>query len=614
MPVTIETVSIPNIAWDTAADIYFPPNFDEKRKYPGVVSAHPIGSCKEQTSGNVYGKAMAETGFVVFAFDASFQGASGGEPRFVENPEFRVSDFRYVVDYIQTLQYVDPERIGVLGVCGGGGYAFNAAMTDYRLKCCVGITPVNFGRLVRESFGNFDPVGSLEKMAKQRTLEAQGADRFVMNYLPPTVAEAKKMTTDPDVLEATEYYKTDRGKAPCGATSGLFSFNSAAVAWDAFNHAEVLMTRPFIAIVGAIPGGFGAYRDAHEIHGRAGSKEKHISVLPNVSHYMLYDEPKAVKAALDQNWAFVRGSITCPYFTTEFKRDGQGEDAAVKQVAAAGAIALFNRFRLREEACKARPDLDEDSNIRHYTLTWVGPNFVFWILRPRDGDQWSGCTMTRLMGADCTDEYGVRQLVDWINRVKDSPVNDISTSRWTPEGKGGICFALSGSLEIKTDILRHLPALVYSEKASKEVGGNDSPAITSLYLNNGEFELYSEKVDRQPDASSLRLRWQELKFSIKEKYVKSFLNGNYEMDKAIRKMKRQSFTVEQMEAFKTTMRAIQDFVQQRGLSPVLRTNYFRSAFQTPADDRIRITIDTNVASLPSSRQLSDRRCTWIKES
>ncbi|KAJ5605712.1 hypothetical protein N7510_008493 [Penicillium lagena] len=309
MSETIKTVSIPNIAWDTAANIHFPPNFDEKKKYPAIVSAHPIGSCKEQTSGNVYGKAVAEVGFVVVAFDASFQGASGGEPRYVENPEFRVSDFRYVVDYIQTLPYVDPERIGVLGICGGGGYAFNAAMTDYRLKCCVGITPVNFGRLSREGFGNFDPAGSLEKMAKQRTLEAQGADRFVMNYLPSTVAEAKKMTTDPDVVQATDYYKTDRGKAPCGATSGLFSFNSAALAWDAFNHAEVLMTRPFIAVVGDIPGSFGAYRDAHEIHGRAGSKEKSIVVVPGVSHYMLYDEPKAVKSALDQVLPFLKNHL-----------------------------------------------------------------------------------------------------------------------------------------------------------------------------------------------------------------------------------------------------------------------------------------------------------------
>lgn len=303
---TTKTVKIPNIAWETAADIYLPLNFDQKKKYPAVVSAHPIGSCKEQTSGNIYGQAMVEAGFVVVTFDASFQGASGGEPRFIEDPEFRVSDFRFVVDYIQALPYVDADRIGVLGICGGGGYAINAAMTEYRLKCCVGITPVNFGRLSREAFGNFDPVGSLSKMAKQRTLEAQGGERLVVNLLPSTVDEAKKSTTDVDVVQATEYYKTSRGQAPNGCTSGLFSFNSAALAWDAFNHAEVLMTNPLMVVVGDKPGSFGAYRDGQEIHGRAGSKEKQIVVLPGISHYMLYDKPEAVKPALDQVLPFLK--------------------------------------------------------------------------------------------------------------------------------------------------------------------------------------------------------------------------------------------------------------------------------------------------------------------
>ncbi|KAL7938261.1 alpha/beta-hydrolase [Trichoderma chlorosporum] len=310
MTTTIKTISIPNIAWEMAADVHFPPDFDEAKKYPVVVSAHPIGSCKEQTSGNVYGRALAEAGFVVVAFDASFQGASGGEPRFVENPEFRVSDFRYVVDYVQRLPYVDPERIGVLGICGGGGYAINATMTDYRFKCCVAITPANYGRLSRNGFAHFEPAQALEKMAKQRTLEALGSDRNVIDFLPPTIEDAETMTMDVsmdvDVVEAAEYYKTSRGMAPNGATSSLFSFNSAALTWDAFNHANVLLTRPFMVIVGDIPGSFGALLDAHEIYGAAGSEEKHLVILPAVSHYMLYDQPEAVGPALEKAVPFLQ--------------------------------------------------------------------------------------------------------------------------------------------------------------------------------------------------------------------------------------------------------------------------------------------------------------------
>lgn len=191
-------------------------------------------------------------------------------------------------------------------------------------------------------------------------------------------------------------------------------------------------------------------------------------------------------------------------------------------------------------------------------------------------------------------------------------------------------------LEVKTVILRHLPALVYSEQAAKELDGSDSPAITSLYFDNKQFQLYSEKVDRQSEASSLRLRWygqlssrpeifveqktvdpkggsKELKFSIKDKYVKSFVDGDYKMDKAIQKMKRQSLMPEQIETFKTTVTAIQKLAKEKSLSPVLRANYTRTAFQKPADDRIRVAIDTNVAFIREDTLDRDRPCRDPKE-
>nr|WP_308813440.1 alpha/beta hydrolase [Cupriavidus pinatubonensis] len=291
-------VTYRNLGWDSAADIYLPPDFDEKRKYPAIVSTHPIGSCKEQTSGTVYAAALAKEGFVVVAFDASFQGASGGSPRFIEDPAIRVSDIRFTIDYLVTLPYVDENRIGAIGVCGGGAYTIQAAMTDRRIKALVSITGVNFGRLIRESFSNFDPVSAMEAMGRQRTAEARGAACNVINYLPDSVEGGRKVgITDIDVLEATEYYKTPRGQKPNGATSGLYSFNSAAMGWDAFLHAEVLLTQPLMVVVGDKPGGFGAYRDGWEIYGRAASKDKHIVVAEGWSHYDLYDKPAAVALA-----------------------------------------------------------------------------------------------------------------------------------------------------------------------------------------------------------------------------------------------------------------------------------------------------------------------------
>ena len=298
----MKTVSIRNkdMYWDIAADIHFPPNFDEKKKYPAIISAHPIGSCKEQTSGNVYGTALAKEGFVVIAFDRSFQGASGGEPRFIEDPVQAVEDFRRVTDYLVTLPYVDAERIGVLGICGGGGYAVNATMTERRIKALGTVTGANYGRLMRGNFSNRDPIGALAKIAAQRSAEARGEKWHVDDLLPPSVEAGKAAgIADIDPLEATDCYRTPRGQKPNGLNRSLLSHQEAAVGWDAFHLAEVLLTQPMCIVVGDKPGAFGAYRDGCEIIERAASKDKELVVAEGWSHYDLYDKPEPVKIALD---------------------------------------------------------------------------------------------------------------------------------------------------------------------------------------------------------------------------------------------------------------------------------------------------------------------------
>ncbi|MDF5276546.1 alpha/beta hydrolase, partial [Vibrio parahaemolyticus] len=165
---------------------------NESKRYPTMISVHPFGSCKEQTSSAVYGKALAELGYVVIAFDASFQGESGGLPRYVEDPSQRVEDISRVIDYAVTLPYVDENRIGGLGICGGGGYMINSALTEKRLKAVVGITPVNLGRLFREGFSMYDPIANLEAMAAQRTAEARGSELKIDELLPPNIEFAKE--------------------------------------------------------------------------------------------------------------------------------------------------------------------------------------------------------------------------------------------------------------------------------------------------------------------------------------------------------------------------------------------------------------------------------------
>lgn len=186
-------------------------------------------------------------------------------------------------------------------------------------------------------------------------------------------------------------------------------------------------------------------------------------------------------------------------------------------------------------------------------------------------------------------------------------------------------------LEVKTLILRRLPALIYSQQWAKEPDGRDSPAITSLYFDNKKFELYSDKVHRQSEASSLRLRWcgqlssrpdmffeqktadakgrsQEHKFPIKDKWIKPFLDGESAMEKHTQKMARQGVSAEQVDSHKATVAKIQDLVRQRRLAPVLRANYVRTAFQKPADDRVRISIDTDLAFVREDTLDADRPC------
>lgn len=291
----------PDMYWDIAADIHFPPDFDENKKYPAIISAHPIGSCKEQTSGNVYGEALAKEGFVVIAFDRSFQGASGGEPRYIEDPVQAVEDFRRVTDYLMTLPYVDEDRIGVLGICGGGGYAINATMTERRIKALGTVTGVNFGRLMRGNFSGLKPIEALDEMAKQRTAEMRGATILVNDVLPPSVEAGRAAgLSDIDVLEATDYYRTQRGQKPHGLNRMIPSHLPSAIGWDGFHLAEVLLTRPMCIVVGDRPGAFGAYRDGAEIVERAASKEKELVVAEGWSHYDLYDQPEPVKIALDK--------------------------------------------------------------------------------------------------------------------------------------------------------------------------------------------------------------------------------------------------------------------------------------------------------------------------
>lgn len=299
----MKSVTFKHHTWDVAADLRLPRGFDEKKKYPAIVCAHPISSCKEQTSGRIYGEKLAERGFITLAFDASTQGASGGEPRYSEDPATRVEDFRCAVDYLVTLPYVDEERIGVLGVCGGGGYAVSAAMTERRFKAVATVVAGNYGRIMRE--GDMTPdaaLKTLDAIARQRTAEARGAEPLITVYIPNSQQEREQAgITNVDVVQAIDYYKTPRGQQSGSPNRLRFSSLAPSVGWDAFFLAEHLLTQPLhIVIGGGAPGAFGSYRDGFDLFNRARSSRKTLQIVDGATHYDLYDRPEPVAKALEQ--------------------------------------------------------------------------------------------------------------------------------------------------------------------------------------------------------------------------------------------------------------------------------------------------------------------------
>ncbi len=194
---------------ELAADLYIPK--DAQGKLPAIAVSGPFGAVKEQSSG-LYAQHMAERGFVAIAFDPSYTGESGGEPRRMASPDINTEDFLAAVDFLLVQDNVDPERIGIIGICGWGGMAVNAAAIDPRIKATVAMTMYDMTKINREGyFGSEDtPAQRMEKrkaMAAQRTEDFRnGTYKRGGGVVDPLPDDAPQF-----VKEYHAYYKTKRG-------------------------------------------------------------------------------------------------------------------------------------------------------------------------------------------------------------------------------------------------------------------------------------------------------------------------------------------------------------------------------------------------------------------
>lgn len=290
----------------TAATLYFPQGFDESSKYPAVVVSHPGGGVKEQTAG-LYAKKLAEAGLVTIAFDRSYQGASTGEPRQLENPYISTEDVSAVIDYLTTLPYVDQDRIGAMGICAGAGYSANAAINDRRIRALGMVSAVNIGQMFRNGWENTvkdaDAVGYLDFGSNARTSDI-ASGKFASIPLAPLREED---APNAELREAWEYYHTPRAEHPNAPGFALTRNLNQIITYDAYNKAEAFLTQPILAVAGSVAG---SKWMSDDLLARAASKDKALHVVEGANHMSLYDVPNYVDEA---------ASVLAPFFQSRLQ-------------------------------------------------------------------------------------------------------------------------------------------------------------------------------------------------------------------------------------------------------------------------------------------------------
>ena len=193
-----------------AGDLYVPKNIDKSKKYPAIAVSGPFGAVKEQASG-LYAQTMAEKGFITLAFDASFTGESAGEPRNTASPDINTEDFSAAVDFLSNYKYADAEKIGIIGICGFGGFGLNAAAIDTRIKAAVISTMYDMSRVTAN--GYFDSLDEKGRYQLKQTLNKQRTEDFKSGTYKKAAGLPDKLTGNEEqfVKDYYNYYKTPRG-------------------------------------------------------------------------------------------------------------------------------------------------------------------------------------------------------------------------------------------------------------------------------------------------------------------------------------------------------------------------------------------------------------------
>lgn len=269
---------------ELSGDLYVPKNLDKSKKHSAIVVGPPYGGVKEQGPG-VYANELAQRGFVVLAFDPSYNGESGGEPRHVSSPDIFAEDFSASVDYLGTLNYVDREKIGAIGICGSGGFALSAAQIDPRIKAVVASAMYDIAGF-GGSMDNEAWQSTADRLAKQRWADVDSGEPQCIPQFPEEAADAVPENLTGNGAEFYEFYGLKRGHHPRAGGSFTSTSSMAMTNFQSLNHIANISPRAALFVTGDI-----AHSKAFSETAYANAAEpKELYVVEGARHIDLYDD------------------------------------------------------------------------------------------------------------------------------------------------------------------------------------------------------------------------------------------------------------------------------------------------------------------------------------
>lgn len=277
-----------------AANVYTPANYDPAKSYAAIAVAHPNGGVKEQVAG-LYAQRLAELGYIAIAADAAYQGASEGEPRHTDRPAFRTEDIRGMADFLMTYPGVDPNRMGVLGICGGGGYTLNAAKSDKRFKAVATLSMFNTGEVRRNGYMNtqLDSIAArMHDASDARAREiATGEISISGNVDFDTLTDEAINSLTTDLYREGMIYYGRTHRHPLSTFAYTTSSLMDLMTWDALDHID-LIDQPLLLMAGSQADSL--YMSEEAFEKATGTKHKELFLVDGATHIQCYYVPEYV--------------------------------------------------------------------------------------------------------------------------------------------------------------------------------------------------------------------------------------------------------------------------------------------------------------------------------